>query len=229
MSTVQELYDSTARRYDLRQSNPWTEMVRKKELELVSKHAWGKILDVGCGSGFHLEYLSKKGRKNLFGADVSIEMLRKAAERSPSCLARASAEHLPFADGSFDTVLCMFTVLNMCDYEAALREMARVLREGGRVILSAASVWDNYGKSTKAIRVENFRLRLELFEKKDLEKAAASAGLKLLCFDSLFRHPALKPRWGDFVPLADGQKELLEKEKSLDPEAGAVYFMVAGK
>ncbi len=229
MNASKELYDKTAHRYDLRQSNPWTELARKRELELLDKFAAGRILDVGCGNGFHLAYLSNKKQSGLFGIDVSFGMLKEAAKNLSLGLTCSSAEHLPFPDGRFDTALCMLMVLNMCDCGAALREIARVLRKGGRAIFSVASIWDNDGKPVKNTRIENFRLKLKLFEKKDLDEALEAAGLKAVYFDSLFRYPKTKPKWGNFTSLTDEQKELLCKEADRQPELGAVYFLVAEK
>jgi ubiquinone/menaquinone biosynthesis C-methylase UbiE len=229
MRVAQQLYNKTAHRYDLRQENPWTGIVRAKETGLIDEHAAGKVLDIGCGNGFHLNYLSKKSQKGLFGIDVSSGMLRKAAENPSLCLSASSAEKLPFPDESFDTALCMLMVLNMCDYEAATKEMARVLRKGGLAILSVASIWDNNGKNVKNTRIENFRLKLNLFEKSDLEHAFSEAGLKMLEFDSLFRNPKTKPKWGNFAALTEEQLELLKNERSQHPEVGAVYFIIAEK
>ncbi|HLB28788.1 MAG TPA: class I SAM-dependent methyltransferase, partial [Dehalococcoidia bacterium] len=72
--------------------------------------------------------------------DISLGML-KQADRSARRLGRraalvaADAETLPFADGSFDTVLCSLSLCTIPDPVAVLREMKRLLRPGGRILL----------------------------------------------------------------------------------------------
>lgn len=105
-----------------------------------------RVLDVGCGRGSMLQTLSSRVpfSKTPVGVDVSRAMLRLGAEdakRSPHdiSLMRASGTALPFADGSFDVVICGHVVKHLEDDAllAMLREMRRVLTPGG-----IALVWE---------------------------------------------------------------------------------------
>src|SRR4029077_13698990 len=100
--------------------------------------ARGLVLEVGVGSGLNLRFYSRTVDR-VFGIDLSPELLRLAHERTadavvPVSLLRASAEHLPFADAGFDTVVMTWTLCSIPNPIAALTEMRRGLRPGGRLL-----------------------------------------------------------------------------------------------
>jgi SAM-dependent methyltransferase len=96
----------------------------------------GRCLDVGCGGGRLIVELAETGW-TASGTDVSDDQLRVAAERAgdvAEALVRADAAALPFAEGEFDAVVSTFTHTDIDDPRAAVREYARVLRPGGRLV-----------------------------------------------------------------------------------------------
>ncbi len=101
--------------------------------------ARGVVLEVAAGTGRNLPYYPPDVTVTL--CDISLGMLRQARRRraapplSPAAFVAADAERLPFADGSFDTVLCSLSLCTIPDPVAALREMKRLLRPGGRILL----------------------------------------------------------------------------------------------
>ena len=105
------------------------------------------VLDVGCGPGALAAVLAGTvGARNVAAVDPSEPFARACGERVPGADIRvASAESLPFADGSFDATLSQLVVNFLQDPAAGLREMRRVTRPGG---LIAASVWDYAGEMT---------------------------------------------------------------------------------
>jgi len=100
-----------------------------------------RVLDIGCGAGQELRpFLNDAGAFGI-GIDVAPAAGRAAralfAAEDPGrrvAFARAGAEHLPFADASFDVVICRLA-LPYTDNARALREMARVLRPGGALFV----------------------------------------------------------------------------------------------
>ena len=92
-----------------------------------------RILDVGCGTGANLLMLSKYGDAE--GVDVSEDALAFCRERGLDKVRLGDGEELPYADGTFDLVTAFDVVEHMDDDLAGLREMRRVLRPGGRVLL----------------------------------------------------------------------------------------------
>jgi SAM-dependent methyltransferase len=102
------------------------------------------VLDVGCGPGaLTTELVRRLGAAGVTAADPSDLFVLAARERLPGVQVKlASAEDLPFSDGSFDVAIAQLVVHFMADPLAGLSEMARVTRNGGVV---AACVWDHAG------------------------------------------------------------------------------------
>lgn len=94
-----------------------------------------RLLDVGCGTGHWTAMFAEMGYQ-VTGVDLSPEMIEVARERVPGCSFRvADACELPFGDGSFDVVAAMATLEFMPDPSAAVREMVRCVRPGGRLLI----------------------------------------------------------------------------------------------
>ena len=103
-----------------------------------------RVLDVGCGPGaLTTELVRRLGSSAVTAVDPSERFVDAARERLPGVTVEvASAEHLPFADRSFDAAIAQLVVHFMDDPVAGLAEMARVTRRSGVV---AACVWDHAG------------------------------------------------------------------------------------
>ena len=108
--------------------------------EVGAGHA---VLDVACGTGATTRDAARRvgPQGHVVGLDLNEGMLDVARSRAPAIAwTQAPAEALPFADETFDRVLCQFGLMFFDDRSTALREMIRVLRPGGRLALS---VWDD--------------------------------------------------------------------------------------
>jgi SAM-dependent methyltransferase len=92
-----------------------------------------RILDIGCGTGGNLETLSGFGRAE--GVDISSEALDFCRARGLNNVRQGAAETLPYESESFDLVTGLDVVEHLDDDVAGLREMRRVLRPGGRMLL----------------------------------------------------------------------------------------------
>src|SRR5437763_75765 len=92
-----------------------------------------RILDIGCGTGGNLESLTKFGKAE--GVDISREALDFCRARGFENVKEGAAETLPYASESFDLVTGLDVVEHLDDDVAGLREMRRVLRPGGRLLL----------------------------------------------------------------------------------------------
>ncbi|MBW2060804.1 MAG: class I SAM-dependent methyltransferase [Deltaproteobacteria bacterium] len=117
-------------------------------LETVDPRPGEWILDIGCGRALDLLSLEPKGA-TLFGFDGSHIMIGRAATNFskrgvPLRLVCGSAENLPYADQSFDKIFCKGAIDHFYDPGQALREMIRVLKPDGRVIIAVAN-FNNLG------------------------------------------------------------------------------------
>ena len=98
----------------------------------LSRGIAGRVLEVGAGTGRQLTRHPAAARVTAVDPDAAA--LRRAAARAPGAhLVIARAEDLPFDDGSFDWVICSLVLCTVGDPAAALAEMRRVLRPGGRL------------------------------------------------------------------------------------------------
>jgi demethylmenaquinone methyltransferase/2-methoxy-6-polyprenyl-1,4-benzoquinol methylase len=135
---VAAMFDGVAKRYDLTntvlsfgQDRGWRRATRAA-LELTPGQ---RVLDVGAGTGVSTEELGRSGAYAV-GADLSIGMLRAGRRTRPVVpLLAGDALALPFADGTFDAVTISFALRNVVDTDGALRELARVTRTGGRLVV----------------------------------------------------------------------------------------------
>jgi demethylmenaquinone methyltransferase/2-methoxy-6-polyprenyl-1,4-benzoquinol methylase len=102
-----------------------------------------RVLDVASGTGdLALEIQRQCPDCEVIATDFCAEMLAHAAHRGVLHTLVADALHLPFTDASFDVLTVAFGLRNMTDYPDALREMLRVLRPGGRLLILDFSLPD---------------------------------------------------------------------------------------
>lgn len=94
------------------------------------------LLDVGCGPGSAMAYLSDHYDYQVFGCDPSAQLLQTAHHRGVRSVVQAMGEHLPLADGQLDAILTECSLSVMQNAEAALEEFARILRPSGYLILN---------------------------------------------------------------------------------------------
>ncbi len=112
-------------------------LARERRAALLPQ-ARGEVLEIGIGSGLNLPFYSPAVTR-LQGVDPSEELLAMARRKAKQTrfaveLACVSAEELPAASGSFDTVVTTWTLCSIPDPSRALAEMRRVLRPGGRLL-----------------------------------------------------------------------------------------------
>ena len=147
---VQQMFDSIAPRYDLLNhvlsANVdrlwWWQTARKFRAILADPDA--AVLDVCCGTGHMTRALLKgrpRGAQPILAADFAHEMLSRGARRfatrkpgQPTAIAlEADALHLPIRAASVDLIVTAFGFRNLANYEAGLREFARVLKPGAQL------------------------------------------------------------------------------------------------
>jgi demethylmenaquinone methyltransferase/2-methoxy-6-polyprenyl-1,4-benzoquinol methylase len=135
---VREMFDRIAPRYDalnrimsLGLDQRW----RRRALEKIQVGPGDLVVDLACGTGDFCELVLGRGAKAV-GVDFAREMLRQATTRGlrfPKV--QGDGEWLPFPTGSVDVVTCGFALRNFVSLERVLREIARIVRPGGRIAL----------------------------------------------------------------------------------------------
>lgn len=171
--------------------------------EWLGERARGRILEVAVGTGRDLPHYPADA--TLTGIDLSPAMLAVARQRAADLgrevdLREGDAERLPFADGSFDTVVCALSLCSIPDPAAAVGEMARVLVPGGRLLLldHIGSSWPPVYAAQWLLERITIRLAGEHFTRRQLPLVRA-AGLEVVETERLKagtveRIHAVKPR-----------------------------------
>ena len=138
---VAAMFDEVAARYDrtndvlsLGQDRRW----RRRVTLALDLHAGERVLDLAAGTGTSSEPFAAAGAMTA-ACDFSLGMLRVGAQRRPDdrllSFVAGDATRLPFGDGVFDAVTISFGLRNVTDVPAALHELARVTRRGGRLVV----------------------------------------------------------------------------------------------
>ncbi len=158
---VREVFRSVAPSYDLMNdlmSAGLHRLWKKFTVDIAAVKAGEKVLDVASGSGdLARAFALAAGAANVWQTDINEAMLKVGRDRLLDAglvcpLAICDAEALPFATGSFDLVSVAFGLRNMTHKDAALAEMTRVLKPGGRLLVlefskvhdSLKNVYDTY-------------------------------------------------------------------------------------
>jgi demethylmenaquinone methyltransferase/2-methoxy-6-polyprenyl-1,4-benzoquinol methylase len=133
---VAAMFDAVARRYDLTNTvlslgrDRYWRRATRSQLRL---RPGDTVLDLAAGTAVSTVELARSGAWCV-AADFSVGMLAAGSARDVPKVA-GDATRLPFGDGVFDAVTISFGLRNVADHEAALREMARVTRPGGRLVV----------------------------------------------------------------------------------------------
>jgi demethylmenaquinone methyltransferase / 2-methoxy-6-polyprenyl-1,4-benzoquinol methylase len=132
------MFDAVAKRYDLTndvlsfgQVRRW----RRQVVRTVAPRAGDRVLDLAAGTGTSSEPFEAAGVV-VVPCDFSLGMLRCGKRARPGLpFTAGDGTRLPFADGAFDAVTISFGLRNIVDPDAALREVARVTRPDGRLVV----------------------------------------------------------------------------------------------
>jgi ubiquinone/menaquinone biosynthesis C-methylase UbiE len=111
-----------------------------------------RVLDVGCGEGRHSIGAYLHAEVDVIGVDLNAQDLQIARERfelfddkhntqKSLTFQQANALHLPFADSSFDKVICSEVLEHIADYQGVLAEISRVLKPEGLLVVSVPRAW----------------------------------------------------------------------------------------
>ena len=143
-------------------------LIKPNLLRVLNPKAGQSILDVGCGQGYFARELAKAGAKVL-GIDVAGELIKLAkqqAGKNETYLTLPAENMTGLQDGRFDAAICVLALQNIKNMQAAVLEMARVLKPACRLVLvlnhpafrvPTASAWGfDEGKNVQYRRIEKY-------------------------------------------------------------------------
>ncbi len=116
---------------------------QERRLEMIAKWAAlhdARILEAGCGLGAYSSQFRRRYSPHVEAFDLELDRARAAREETPHALV-AAAEALPYRADLFDTILSNEVIEHVQDDRAAAREMVRVLKPGGRIVLFCPNRW----------------------------------------------------------------------------------------
>ena len=138
-SGVRNGYDRWARVYD-HDANPLPALEAPHVREALGEVHGCDVLDLGCGTGRHTAWLAEAGAR-VTAVDFSTKMLEQARRKVPAAEVRFVVhdlhDPLPLEDASFDAVVSGLVLEHLGDLDGFFRETHRVLRPGGRAVVSA--------------------------------------------------------------------------------------------
>lgn len=135
---VQDMFDRIAPRYDALNrvmSVGMDQRWRRRALDKIGVGDGDVVVDLACGTGDFCELVEARGAR-VIGVDFALQMLRQGQQRGLTHPAiQGDGEWLPFRTGSVDVVTCGFALRNFVSLEGVIREIARILKPGGRTAL----------------------------------------------------------------------------------------------
>ncbi|MCI0503084.1 class I SAM-dependent methyltransferase [Candidatus Micrarchaeota archaeon] len=118
-----------------RHPNPFIRFIESERVRLILSAITDaeRVVDVGCGEGYVLSRIPAKVRA---GVDISETAVKEASRDEKAIIVRSYAESTPFTDSYFDAAVCSEVLEHTEKPEAVVRELARIVRPGGTVVLS---------------------------------------------------------------------------------------------
>ena len=196
--------------------------LQARVIDLAAPAPGETVADVGCGNGAYLAELARRGLPGrILGLDLSLGMLAAARDRLTSAgpagvaLIAADATALPLPDGVADLTLAMHMLYHVPDPSQAIRELRRVTRPGGRVVIGLNAP-DHLRELRELVatargdgRWGGRRERVTLDDGEALARA---------CFSSVARHDFVTElRIPDPQPIADYVRSMSGTQHSADP------------
>jgi ubiquinone biosynthesis O-methyltransferase len=171
---------------------------RAQIMELAGNVAGLRALDVGCGDGELALELWERGAE-VTGVDASPEMieaarLRAKSRTAPIAFEVGAAEQLPFESERFDIIVAVTILCFVQNAAPVFREMARVLRPGGRLIIGELGKWSSWAAARRIRAWAGSALwrRARFRTQRELRSLAENAGLSV----ETVRGSVYYPRWG---------------------------------
>ena len=166
--------------YELEERHWWFVGMRRVVASLLDRDLPAgalQILDAGCGTGFMLTWLRRYGSNpSVYGLDRDPAALEYSAHRGEKRLVRGKVEALPFAADFFDLVTSFDVIYALPEREAkeSFRELARVVKQGGLVLIRVPAFGFLYSQHDRAVDTQH------RYTRKELQARLEEQGLKVV-------------------------------------------------
>ena len=168
-----------------------------------------KVLDLGCGEGRHVHGLYMLGGLDIYGIDLDEPSLKKAEEglvwlpkadtnaETNTTFETGDATALRFEDDTFDAIICSEVLEHLPDYDAAIREMRRVLKPSGKLCITVPHAWPERICWQLAPPPNGYAFQpgghIRIFDEVDLKASVERRGFKM--FKRHHAHGIHSPLW----------------------------------
>lgn len=137
---IRSIYDELAPSWEQREASAERFLIGKAMRKELARYLRGDVLELGCGTGTTFPFLDWNAVRSLTATDLSDGMLaqarrQKAIAGRPVAFEQVDAGHLPFSEGRFDTVTTSLMLCTVPEPESTLREMSRVVRPDGQIVI----------------------------------------------------------------------------------------------
>lgn len=102
---------------------------------VLGKNLESKILDVGCGTGYNIEFLKGQGYIDVYGLDFAPEALEFCSSRGLQMVTCGNLAELPYASETFDMITALDIIEHLDDDLQGLAELKRILKPGGKLVI----------------------------------------------------------------------------------------------